>query len=57
MFAALAGFEKRAGSRARRIYQAAGFENGKLDLTEAEGLDDSDSCRHRPAAAARRCGS
>src|SRR5258706_7391131 len=52
LFAALSGFENvrpaEPGEFTRR-----GFENGKLDLTEAEGLDDlihADTDRQRPQA-------
>ena len=52
LFAALSAIRRCSSGRARRFARRA-FENGKLDLTEAEGLDDlihADTDRQRRQA-------
>ena len=49
LFAALSAFENMRAAEPGEFTRRA-FENGKLDLTEAEGARRSDPCRHRPAA-------
>ena len=48
LFAALSRFENVRAAEPGEFTRRA-FENGKLDLTEAEALDDLNSCRHRSA--------
>lgn len=49
LFSAFSTFENVRAAEPGEFTRRA-FENGKLDLTEAEGLDDLNSCRYGSAA-------